>query len=227
MPQKILLAIREEWKEAWQSAGFRRKMITGAFLVALILSAFPYFFQFIEKRNGFNLNDPFMRWLPPYNVSLVIFIIIWALSLLVLYRLIRNPATFLAFLWAYAILLLLRMLMITLVPLNPPVGLVGLQDPISNFFYGKNNFVTKDLFFSGHTSSVFLIYLFLTERREKQFALFVTAAVGFLLMVQHVHYTLDVLGALFFAWLARWIAFHTVVRHFHKISPIADKSPLV
>jgi membrane-associated phospholipid phosphatase len=85
------------------------------------------------------------------------------------------------------------------------MGLIGLVDPISNFFYGEK-FVTRDLFFSGHTSTVFLIFLCLPGSRDKKIALAVTIIVGFLLLVQHVHYTLDVLGALLFAWIAYRIA---------------------
>jgi hypothetical protein len=211
MSQTTMVAVREEWQAAWESAVFRRKTFTGIFLVIGILSAFPFFFQTIEKRNGILLNDPILRSLPPHNVSLPIFIIIWAISLLMMFRAARSPQLFLTFLWSYIILLIMRVCTITLVPLDPPVGLVGLVDPFSNFFYGEK-FVTRDLFFSGHTSSVFLIFLCLPNRLEKKLALIATFAVGFLLLVQHVHYTLDVAGALVFAWCARWIALRTVTR---------------
>ncbi len=211
MPLTILVELREEWQEAWQSAGFRRKTITGMLFVTAILSAFPFFFQTIEKRNGFALNDPILRWLPAHNVSLALFVIIWALCLLAMYRAARHPYIFLTFLWAYILLSLMRMLAITLVPLDPPAGLIGLIDPIGNFFYGKN-FITRDLFFSGHTSTVFLLYLCLPGSRDKKLALAVTMVVGFLLLVQHVHYTLDVLGALVFARIAYWVTRKTIVR---------------
>jgi len=206
-----LVELREEWQEAWQSAGFRRKVITGLFFVAAILSAFPFFFQTIEKRNGFVLNDPILRWLPAHNVSLALFVIIWALCVLAIYRTARHPYIFLTFLWAYILLSAMRILTITLVPLAPPAGLIDLVDPIGNMFYGKN-FVTKDLFFSGHTSTVFLLYLCLPGSRDKKIALAVTVVVGLLLLVQHVHYTLDVLGALLFARIAYWITRKTIVR---------------
>ena len=206
-----MVEVREEWQGAWESAAFRRKTFTGIFSVIAILSVFPFFFQSIEKRSGILLNDPIMRWLPAHNVSLPIFIIIWAISLLMMYRAAKSPQLFITFLWAYVILLILRVCTITLVPLEPPVGLVGLVDPFSNFFYG-HKFVTKDLFFSGHTSSVFLIFLCLPNRLDKKLALIATLAVGFLLLVQHVHYTMDVAGACVFAWFARWIALRTVAR---------------
>ncbi len=141
------------------------------------------------------------------------FIIIWAITLLSIFRAVQTPQMFLTFLWAYIFLSLARVLTITLVPLDPPVGLINLADPLSNFFYGEK-FVTKDLFFSGHTSAVFLLYLTIPGKMDKKLALLATACVGSLLLVQHVHYTLDVLGGLLFAWVCYRLARRTIVKEF-------------
>jgi membrane-associated phospholipid phosphatase len=191
--------------------GFRRKVIIGMVILIPLLSFFPYFFQTIERRHGIILNDPLLGILTPHNVSVPLFIIIWALSLLAIVRAAQHPRMFLTFLWAFIPLSLFRMLTITLVPLDPPVGLVGLVDPLSNFFYGPK-FVTHDLFFSGHTSTVFLLYLCLPGKADKKLALAVTLSVAVLLLVQHVHYTLDVLGGFLFGWISWWISTRLMVR---------------
>ncbi|HZE84453.1 MAG TPA: phosphatase PAP2-related protein [Puia sp.] len=199
MPPTILITLRQEWQEAWQEAGFRRKLITGLVVVALIAMAFPIFFQSIEKRNGIVVHDLLLSALPPYDVSVPIFVIIWATFTLTLIRCIQNPDMLLVFLWAYIFVSLARFLTITLVPLSAPEGLIGLADPLVNRFYGSK-YVTKDLFFSGHTSTLFLMYLCLVSRTDRMLALAGTMAVGILLLVQHVHYTLDVLLAFPFTW---------------------------
>jgi len=209
MPQTNLITLRQEWQEAWQSAVFRKKLITGLLAVALVAMAFPVFFQAIEKRDGITFNDAVLGVLPPHDVSVPIFIIIWATFTLTLFRCIQNPDMLLAFLWAYIFVSLSRFLSITLVPLSPPQGLIGLADPLVNRFYGSK-YVTKDLFFSGHTSTLFLMYLCLTGRTDRILALTATVLVGVLLLVQHVHYTLDVLAAPFFTWLI-WRATKKVV----------------
>ena len=205
------VTVKEEWQEVWQLTEFRRRCILGLCLVVAILSSFPRFFQHIEKRNGTFLHDVVLNWLPAVNVSLAIFITIWSITLFSVFRAAQHPYMFLTYVWAYMLLSLMRVTTITLIPLDPPAHLVALVDPISNFFYGEK-FVTKDLFFSGHTSAMFLLYLTLPGKKDKILALIATVIVGFLVLVQHCHYTIDVLGAIVFASLAYWITVKFIVK---------------
>lgn len=205
MPQPSSLAIRQEWQTAWNIRSFRGRLIAGIILVISILSVFPFFFQRIEQRQGTVLYDPLLSLLRPHDVSAPLFIMIWSMSALAAIRAVQNPRMLLVFVWSFLLLSVFRTLTITMIPLDPPAGLIGLSDPLSNFFYGHDRFVTKDLFFSGHTSSMFLLYLCLPGRLEKRLALLVTFCVAFLLLVQHVHYTLDIIGGFAFGWLSWWI----------------------
>jgi membrane-associated phospholipid phosphatase len=211
MPQTTFIAVRQEWQGAWSESGFRSKIIIGMILLTATVSSFPFFFQRIELRHGVTLSDPFLDWLPAHNVSLPLFILIWALSALTLFRAIQNPRILLVFIWAYVLLSLLRMLTITLVPLDPPANLIGLVDPLSNFFYGPK-FVTRDLFPSGHTSTMFLLFFCLPGKGDRRLALMVTFAVAFLLLIQHVHYTVDILGGLLYGWISWWVVVHSIAR---------------
>lgn len=85
--------------------------------------------------------------------------------------------------------------------MEPPHGLIPLVDPVSNLFYGKK-FVTKDLFFSGHTSTLLLISFCLQQKKDKYFTLLTGTTVGILVLIQHVHYTIDVITSPFFALIA-------------------------
>jgi hypothetical protein len=57
------------------------------------------------------------------------------------------------------------------------------------------------LFFSGHTSTLFLMYFFQDTRIKKLFTLFSSVAVGILVLLQHIHYTIDVIIAFPAAYL--------------------------
>jgi membrane-associated phospholipid phosphatase len=216
MPHSTITA-RQGWQEAWMAPAFRRRLMAGLAVMVPLLTLLPRFFQAIERRHGTVLNDPILRMLPAHNVSIALFVVIWTFTAYCVYRAAQTPMMFLTYLWSFVFLCALRILTITLVPLDPPAGLIGLVDPISNFFYGSDKFVTKDLFFSGHTSSVFLLYLTVPGRTDKKLALLVTAIVAFLLLVQHVHYTLDVLGGLFFCWLAWLLAKWTVLERLSQL----------
>ncbi len=182
------------WKQAFVQKRFRLKVFFGLLTLLVLLSSLPYFFGVIEKRNGLVLNDWALNWLPAKNVSIPIFTLIWSMVAITLYECYKNPTIFLQLLWAFIFLTITRIISISLVPLNSPPNLVVLVDPLSNYFYGQD-FITKDLFFSGHTSTQFLLFFVLQKAWQKRLAFLSTIFIGVLVLVQHVHYTIDVLGA--------------------------------
>ncbi len=84
-------------------------------------------------------------------------------------------------------------------PLEAPPGMIPLEDPVVRLF-GPGRLLTKDLFFSGHTSTLFLLALTVPGRGWKALFVAATAAVAVGVLVQHVHYAIDVLAAPFFAY---------------------------
>ena len=190
------------WSEAWASSLFRKKVIIGVLLFASILFILPTFFSKIEARQGIVLNDWLLQRIPSMDFSVVIFILVWSTSLLILVRCIQKPAIFLMTIYFLIIITLLRIITISIIPLDPPNGLITLKDPITSLSYGGSSvFITKDLFFSGHTANLFMFYLCLQKKRDKLFALSTSLLVGLLVLVQHVHYSIDVIGAIVFTYL--------------------------
>ncbi|NQV76513.1 MAG: phosphatase PAP2 family protein [Bacteroidetes bacterium] len=191
------------WKINWQSSDYRKKLIIGLILISFILLSLPYFFQAIEKRNGISFNDYLLSWLPAYDLSIYIFTVIWSMTLFTLSRFKQDPNIFLTFLWGFILINLSRFVSIGLIPLNAPADLIPIHDPISNHFYGPK-FITKDLFFSGHTAAMFLMFLCLKKRTDKILALLATIIIGISVLIQHVHYTIDVIMApviTYFLWI--------------------------
>jgi len=196
-----LLKENISWSEAWQLRRFRNKTFVALALVAIILILLPSFFAFIEKRDGMVLQDFVLDRLPAMDVSIPTFIIIWSVVLLVFYRIYHNPSIFLVIAYGFILMCLCRVLTISLIPLNPPPGLIVLKDPIANIAYGGNGiFITKDLFYSGHTGNMFLFFLCLQHKWDKIIALVASFLVGILVMVQHIHYSIDVFAAFIFTY---------------------------
>lgn len=202
MQQERPETISAQWSKAWQDNWFRIRFTTVCVITAAMLVSLPTFFRYIEQRNGIQLQDPLLQLIPSADVSVPTFLIIWSISIMVFIRGIQQPYFMLFMLGAFTLLGLSRIISITLVPLEPPMGLITLKDPLTGVFYGGTDvFITKDLFYSGHTSNMFLMYLCLSRKRDKQLALLAACTVAVLVLVQHVHYTLDVLAAFVFTYL--------------------------
>jgi membrane-associated phospholipid phosphatase len=195
-------AIAIKWKTAWANPKYRNKVLIGSLIFFIVLLILPIFFGFIEKREGYQFNDLVLKYIITADVSIPTFVIIWSMTALTLIRCTQDPELFLVFLFSLILVFISRMFTILIFPLNPPVGLVVLKDPVSNFFYGGTNvFITRDLFYSGHTASQFLMFLCLRNKVDKLFALLASLLVGSLVLIQHVHYSIDVLGAFLFTYL--------------------------
>ncbi|WP_447640216.1 MULTISPECIES: phosphatase PAP2-related protein [Chitinophagaceae] len=190
------------WQSALKISQYKTALFIGLLLVGALVMCLPAFFHVIQLRPGHQINDAFVNALPAVDLSIPIFVVLWSVISLALLRSLQNPRQFLVTLYAMIFLLLFRYLSISLVALEPPVGLIPIVDPVSNLTYGHADFITKDLFFSGHTSSMFLSFLCLHRRPEKTFALVATFVIAIFVLVQHVHYTIDVLAAPFFTYLS-------------------------
>ncbi|MES2268944.1 MAG: phosphatase PAP2-related protein [Bacteroidota bacterium] len=187
-------SIKQAWTAALQSPKKRDKLLIGSFIIAILLSSLPIYFSIIQKRQGVVLNDWVLAHLPAYDVSVPIFTIIWGMATLIFIRALYNPVIYINYVWTLIFINIARMLTIYFVALDPPIGLIHLVDPLTGVFYG-NTVITRDLFFSGHTSTLVLIFLCLEKRNDKILGFIAIAAVMVLLLVQHIHYTIDVVAA--------------------------------
>ncbi|MCW3113713.1 MAG: hypothetical protein JWR18_2109 [Segetibacter sp.] len=202
------------WREAWKSKLYRQKLIIGWILYIGVLLYLPHFFAMIQKKDGVMLNDFVLAFLPSVNLSALIFSLLYITVIFTIYRSAKSPYLFLLYLWATLLISISRILTNNFVPLEPPIGLVSLVDPILLPFYGPNG-VTKDLFYSGHTASVFLTYLILRKKSEKTAALIATIIVGISLLFQHIHYTIDVIAAPLFVYILFLLAKKISLVHSH------------
>ncbi|MDO8997956.1 MAG: phosphatase PAP2-related protein [Sediminibacterium sp.] len=185
------------WSQYIRNKSFRNKLAGGLLLLVLLIAFLPYYFAFIEARKGIVLNDLVLNFIESANVSIPTFIIIWSLSLWYLFKSYKDPALMLLILWGFNILSISRIISIYLVPLEPPNNLIELIDPITNSFYGAK-FITKDLFFSGHTATLVCLALCLKTKRDQIIVFTGAVIVGILVLIQHVHYTIDVIAAFVF-----------------------------
>ncbi|MGP8216658.1 MAG: phosphatase PAP2-related protein [Bacteroidia bacterium] len=198
--------ILRNWQNALKNKVFRKNLITGLILFPVSLVITYLFFNHVEdSKGGIILNDWTLTVIPPEDVSFPIGFFLTSVTLLFFLRALIDPNMLLTFLFAYILLLYSRIITIEITGLLPPPGLIALKDPVSDVVYGSR-FITKDLFYSGHTAYLFLLYLISYKKRDKYYMIFAVISVGILLLVQHVHYTIDIAFAPFFAFGCYWLA---------------------
>ena len=187
------------WKEAFKNRKFRIEFIITFILLILILRTLTGFLNFVETRNGVVLNDPLLNLFGPIDLTWLTFGLIYISLFTALYFFSKKPGLLLTALQSYILLIIFRIIAMYLLPLNPPDKMISLNDPFVEFF-GTGQLLTKDLFFSGHTATLFLLFLLAEKKFLKSLFLISTILVAISVLLQHVHYSIDVFAAPFFAY---------------------------
>ncbi|MCJ8290118.1 MAG: hypothetical protein HRT58_10685 [Crocinitomicaceae bacterium] len=180
----------------------QKKLLVVSILFILVCAVlFSMFLPVHEARVDkllWYFDDPAFLILPIEDVSILIFSITY--GSIITYAIINRKEKYfvskLAF--SYGLLLIFRALTLTILPLKEPDTIVYLEDPFLNYFIYEG-ILDSDLFFSGHTALICLIF-FLTHKWKWVFVI-LGVILGFLLMIQRVHYSIDILAALPFAFL--------------------------
>lgn len=198
---------KNEWSTLWLQADLRNLMVLNLLLFAVVSFFHISFLQWAENRNGYVLNDWLHRVLTPADFSLPIFILMWGAVLGSLLFVIPQPFVLFTGVLSFTLMFVFRSTCIFLVPLEAPADLIPLMDPIAGFFLERNDVVLKkDLFFSGHTASLCLLFLLLRHTPLRLFLMACACVVPLLIVWQRVHYAIDVLCAPPAAWLCVQVA---------------------
>ena len=170
----------------------------------------PDFFQFVEDRPGRQPFDLVLHLFQPIDVSAPLFTVLYLTMATGLVVLARTPLRLLRTFQAFFFIVLLRMIAMYLVALEPPVDLIPLRDPISQLFYPNAEPFAKDLFYSGHVATAFLFVLAVRKKKWRIGFIIGTMLVAAGVVVQHVHWSVDVLAAPFAAFAAWRISGYTI-----------------
>jgi len=167
-----------------------------------------------ERRPAPTLPDAILSWVPRINWIDRYNYQIWLLAYVPLAIVLglRHMKPFLRFLVAGGILSILRGLSILATGLGPVhspdlnanmswhqvfVAWKDLVNPVSTLMgHGAQISLTKDLFFSGHTATTFLLLLYCwRDPALRWWALAAHTIVVAVVFLSHLHYTIDVIGA--------------------------------
>ena len=192
--------IKTAWQEAWKEKKFKNHFFLTLVTFSIVVRYCTLYISIWETRKGTILEDPLLHLLKPHDLSYPIFLLIHSSLFLSLIFLLVNPKRVLIAFQAYCVLLFVRTLTIYYVPLEPPPGMIYLNDPFIGMLINSVNVVTKDLFFSGHISTMCLFIYFSENKYWKRWLMFITPILAGMILWQHVHYTVDIMFAPIFGF---------------------------
>jgi len=187
------------WIEIFKDKKSIADFIVTILFVVFVVVVFPEFLHFIEERDAVVMFDPFLNLFNPIDLTWTTFALIYFSVIAAIISLINKPTYLFLALQSYGVMLLFRMLVMYLSPLEAPEKIIPLHDPFVQMF-GTGDILTKDLFFSGHTATMFVLFLAVKNKILKVIFLITTILVGLAVILQHVHYTVDVVAAPFFSY---------------------------
>jgi membrane-associated phospholipid phosphatase len=184
---------KNKWNTTLTNGTFLFEFIFSVFLLVFTMMIFSKFTQFIEMRKGIQFNDPILASFQAIDLTKSIFFMIYGGITLALFSLLSSPYRLMILLQAYALMVLARMVTLFTLPLAPPAGMIFLQDPFVEYF-GTSKTIDNNLFFSGHTATVFLLFLCVPKKLKIPF-FFISIFIAISVLLQKAHYTIDVIIA--------------------------------
>ena len=196
----------KEWKQLTKNKAYLISFVCLFVLTLIFLKLCSIFLLFNETRTGgYLLDDYLLRIVPARDISQPLFIINWIGITTGMIMCVRTPKRAMALFVAVIAMIALRSATMYLVPLMPPEGIIPLRDCfLESSFYG-DQVLLRDLFFSGHTASMAILFFLVDIKPIKYLLGLITFIIGYLLLVQHVHYTVDIIAAPFFAYIAAYL----------------------
>ncbi len=189
------------WSEFIKNKKLFVEFILSTILLVFLFRYMSNFLEFVENRQGVVLPDPLLKAIQPVDLTWIIFTLIYISLIITIILLVKYPQKLLFAIQTYSLMLVFRIIAMFLLPLNPPARMILLNDPFIQFFR-SGKILTKDLFFSGHTATLFFFFLIADNKPFKYMLLAFTIIVAAALLLQHVHYSVDVFAAPFFSYSA-------------------------
>jgi hypothetical protein len=189
---------KNPWIAAFENKRFTVHLIVTSVTILIVVCLLPYFFHsIIGPKPGIFINDFVLNTFTAQDHSWIIFGLIYISLVITLQGVFKKPGRVLLGLKCYLILTLLRMVSMYVFTLEAPEGIIPLRDPLVDVIAYGGKVFNKDLFFSGHVATLTLFVLVEERLVVKRILMINSLLVAGLILLQHVHYTIDVLAAPF------------------------------
>ncbi len=208
--------IKESWQEAFSNRDFKVYFFLSILLAISTIRLATKWLIYNESRISEPLNDWILALFTPIDLNIPIFFFTQTAIVIGLITSTFLPYHLMKTLLSIIFITILRIVAMYFVPLEPPIDIIPLRDSLMEDVIYGGNVLVKDLFFSGHTSNLLLLSLTTPFKKIRVYLLISATVVAIMLMLQHVHYSIDILVAPFFTLLAIVIAETTMKNIFKR-----------
>jgi hypothetical protein len=207
------LDLKYNWKKFLSKKGNFIELFFCVLYFLFVSFLFKKYLVVYETIPGIQLYDIMLDFFKPADVSVYIFVLLYTIIFFNYFFLIAYPRMLVCFFIFYATCLLIRFILLSFINLEPPLMYQEFSDPILSSSTYEGIKITKDLFFSGHMVTVFCAYFAMPNRILKFLYLIGSVLLALLLIVQHVHYTIDILGAYVVVFLIYRVYYEKIYNH--------------
>ena len=194
----------EEYKRLFKNKDFLLSLAIGLMLLCASMVVGVYAGQYATESASSPVTDIVLNNIPVFDLDGVFFygpFVFWAY---VAFLGIKKPRRLPFILKSVAVFVLVRSVFISLTHIGPFPDQEAMLNPqtfLEKFMFGG------DLFFSGHTGLPFLMAL-IFHKNKKLFVFFTLIAIffGIVVLLAHLHYSIDVLAAFFITYTIYHIA---------------------
>jgi membrane-associated phospholipid phosphatase len=198
-------AMAARYRVAYARPGYALSVVSsiGAFALSLVASGFAV--GFATERASNPVTDLILSNIPVYDVDGIYVYGIIAIVAFIALLCIAHPKRVPFTLYSLALFFVIRSMFVTLTHLGPfsPSTPIDFGTTIQKMFFGD------DYFFSGHTGSPFLMALvYWHEKNLRAIFLGLSVFFGAIVLMGHLHYSIDVFGAFFITYTIYHLALY-------------------
>jgi hypothetical protein len=195
--------ILSKYKYHWGQKEFRLSLLFGVALFVLSLFISHQASNYADARASNSVTDILLDNLPTFDVDGILNYGVMAFGIFIICFLFTEPKKSPFALKSLALFVVIRSAFITLTHLGP----VPIQTPVDPNDLLSRLILGKDYFFSGHTGMPFLIALiFWKNKIIRYISLFASLLFGTIVILGHLHYSIDVFAAFFITYSIFYIA---------------------
>lgn len=203
----MVQALKARYREALREPGFLLSSCMGGVALALALWVNFWAIGQATARAGSGVADIILSNIPVFDVDALFVYGTFVVAAIGTVIILSHPKRLPFALCTLALFILIRSLFTLMTHLGPPEAqyATSFSDTIARSFFGA------DQFFSAHTGMPFLgaLALWSVHRREAYFFLASSLFFAAVVLLGHIHYTIDVFSAFFITYgilhIAQWL----------------------